>query len=259
MALLENILYTQLSPDENLDIEITGANYNRVFIKGDVTLTDNVNINIIDTPFSGSKVELYFEGLVDVAGNTLTLLGEDITDIANDSLFIQAFYIIDTWYVSKSIFNTFKLEDGIIQTSNITDNAITTSKIANNAVTPNKVTFPYATLQSTLELTSDSVSGFVYVPNDMRIINVVIKCRETFDGTGNEVTLDFIKEPVDITDNHNRVICNAGTPLIKGDTLTRTFVPASPDLLEGDIVEIVLAQTSQQGGKIDVFINGFLS
>jgi uncharacterized protein YjbI with pentapeptide repeats len=121
-----------LTLDLTEDVEIYVVNAN-------VTLTMDVGIITSGTAQEGMLLWIYYNGSCTVDGNTLQVLGTDISAYADEKLMIYSIYRNAGWQTTFLNLNLLSIEAGDVTTSLLAALAVTTAKLADASVTTVKI------------------------------------------------------------------------------------------------------------------------
>ena len=166
----------------------------RLYTSGAVVLAANFTANTSGTYRQGDEIKIYcdLDG-VDLNGNTVTILGESISQavLTNSNFIVQAFYD-----GSKLITNVIPSasDAGYIVTANLADDAVTTAKIADDAVTNTllaNITRGSIKTGGAADAPTDMValtSGNLVMGNGTDVVSQAMSGHATINGTG-QVTI----------------------------------------------------------------------
>ncbi len=159
--------------------------------------------------------------------------------------------------IASDAVTTVKLLDANVTTAKIADGAVTEAKIADGAIAPNKLEQTEEVIPLTVTIGAAANSGYANIPFKCTFKYIRYAVLEDMDGDTNDVTLAVNINGVVSDTVFQTNLSTTATDGVKGTkgTLSSSPDPGDQVLSTGnDFVEIVLSQTSQQGGKVQFFL-----
>lgn len=259
MSKFEITKFETLPTNTDLNLDIENDRVARYVIDGNVTMTTDVTVNFTGTITEGTKVEVLFLGGTTLGGNTLELIGTDISSYADEDILITAYYINSAWRTVQTNLNTFsEVADDSITTAKIQDSAVITAKVAASAISPSRLGSSYEVIPLEVEINADANANRVIVPFKSTLEYVRWYCVESLDAAANDVNFSLSNNGGGTTTSYPTKFATSGSPVVAGDSGTLVTTPAVGVDTVGSstshYVEINLDQTSNQGGKVKFFL-----
>lgn len=259
MGKFEITRFTTLPTNTDLTINVETDRVSRYVIDGNVTLTTDVSVILTGTIDEGVKIELLFLGGTMLGGNTLEVLGSDISSYADETILFSAYYVNSAWRISQANLNTFsEVADDSITTAKIQDSAVSSAKVASSAIVPSKLGSRYEVVPLEIDITADTNSNRVIVPYKSVLEYIRWYCIEDLDASANDVEFDISNNGGATSTSYNIKFATAGAPVVAGDSGTIVSTPTVGTDVVGSstshYVELSLDQTSNQGGKVKFFL-----
>lgn len=259
MAKYEITKFISLPTNTDLNLNTETDRVSRYVIDGNVTMTTDVTVSFTGTPTEGAKVELLFLGGTTLGGNTLEVLGTDISSYSDETILFTGYYINSAWRIAQTNLNTFsEVADDSITTAKIQDSAVSTAKVAASAISPSRLGSTYEVIELDIDITADSVSNRVIIPYKAVLEYVRFYVIESTDAAANDVNFAINNNGGAMSTTYPVKFATAGSPKVAGDfgTLVTTPTPGTDVVgsTTSHYVEITLSQTSNQGGKVKFFL-----
>lgn len=160
-----------------IEIDLT-LPIDKYVVTGNPTLSANVTITTIGTAVEGHSIEIVYIATPTIGINTITILGQNINNIATKPIIFNASYINSQWRVVYTNYNSVDPTATPLGTQNIENGAITPDKIAREAVSipqlnPNVLSTPITYLYDSNTIGKNRFVSF-FIPHKFQLTAIAV-------------------------------------------------------------------------------------